>query len=87
MTLHDLYEAEEKGRWWIVGSAVSSSLIELKKLENNPRSKTGPASLAEFDDGLLELAKKHRMNTDLRRTIFCVIMSAEVSEKLRLLGC
>ena len=26
---------------------------------------------------LLQLAKKHRMNTDVRRAIFCTVMSSE----------
>lgn len=31
----------------------------------------------EFSEKLLELARKHHMNTELRRNIFCVIMSAD----------
>lgn len=34
--------------------------------------------MPQFNKKLLELARKQRMNTDTRRTIFCIIMSAEV---------
>lgn len=33
----------------------------------------------EYSQKLLDLARKQRMNTDTRRSIFCIIMSAEVT--------
>ena len=35
-------------------------------------------SAALMNKNLLELARKQRMNTDIRRNIFCTIMSSEV---------
>lgn len=31
------------------------------------------------DPWILELAKKQRMNTDVRKNIFCILMTSEVS--------
>ncbi|KAL0822057.1 hypothetical protein ABMA28_005425 [Loxostege sticticalis] len=81
--LEDLLKAEERGKWWVVGSAWEG---------NHVREDTKPAvkPLPSTDQKLLELARKQRMNTDVRRSIFCVIMSAEdymdAFEKLQHLG-
>ena len=48
------------------------------------------AKVVKFDDNLLALAKKAKMNTETRRNIFCSLMSAEddveAFEKLVKLG-
>lgn len=64
--------ADERGRWWIVGSAWSG-----KKEENPEQNKT--AQTEAYSQKLLDLARKQRMNTDTRRNIFCIMMSAEVT--------
>ncbi|XP_044257980.1 nucleolar MIF4G domain-containing protein 1 [Tribolium madens] len=70
ISLEDLLKAEEKGKWWVVGSAWVG----------NSENKT-PEAVKEtpntFSQKLLELATRQRMNTDTRKNIFCVIMSAE----------
>ncbi|XP_028156881.1 nucleolar MIF4G domain-containing protein 1 homolog [Ostrinia furnacalis] len=80
--LEDLLKAEERGKWWVVGSAWEGSRV--------PETKPAVANLPTTDQKLLELARKQRMNTDVRRSIFCVIMSAEdymdAFEKLQHLG-
>ncbi|KAJ0174462.1 hypothetical protein K1T71_009570 [Dendrolimus kikuchii] len=80
--LEDLLRAEERGKWWVVGSAWEGNHT---KQEEKPINK-----LLTNDQKLLELARKQRMNTDVRRSIFCVIMSAEdfmdAFEKLQHLG-
>ncbi|XP_045774956.1 nucleolar MIF4G domain-containing protein 1 isoform X2 [Maniola jurtina] len=69
--LEDLLKAHERGKWWVVGSAWEGSRVqEDKQTVNLP---------ASSDQRLLELARKQRMNTDVRRSIFCVIMAAELS--------
>ncbi|XP_069361171.1 nucleolar MIF4G domain-containing protein 1 homolog isoform X2 [Maniola hyperantus] len=69
--LEDLLKAHERGKWWVVGSAWEGSRVqEDKQTVNLP---------ASGDQRLLELARKQRMNTDVRRSIFCVIMAAELS--------
>ncbi|CAH0564818.1 unnamed protein product [Brassicogethes aeneus] len=83
ITLEDLLKADERGRWWVVGSAWSGNLTE--NAEKSQKVKTDG-----FSEKLLELAAKQRMNTDTRRSIFCIIMAAEdyldAFEKLLKLG-
>lgn len=62
--------ADEKGKWWVVGSAWVGN-TETK----TPETKKEAANT--FSQKLLELASKQRMNTDTRKNIFCIIMSAE----------
>ncbi|XP_046363929.2 nucleolar MIF4G domain-containing protein 1-like [Haliotis rufescens] len=87
--LEDLLKAEEKGRWWVVGSAWSG-----REMEHNTQASTSTFSVSnvmnEASSQLMELARKQRMNTDIRKTIFCVIMTSEdyidAFEKLLKLG-
>ncbi|XP_061718657.1 nucleolar MIF4G domain-containing protein 1 homolog [Cydia pomonella] len=81
ITLEDLLKAETRGKWWVVGSAWEG---------NRPKPEEKIKAVPSTDQKLLELARKQRMNTDVRRSIFCVIMSAEdymdAFEKLQHLG-
>ncbi|XP_045522187.1 nucleolar MIF4G domain-containing protein 1 homolog [Pieris brassicae] len=77
--LEDLLRAHERGKWWVVGSAWEG---------NRPQEEK--KTVTNFDQKLLKLAREQRMNTDVRRSIFCVIMSAQdymdAFEKLQHLG-
>ncbi|XP_044775961.1 nucleolar MIF4G domain-containing protein 1 [Neomonachus schauinslandi] len=81
-----ILSAEQTGRWWIVGSAWSGAPMidnsQQKVLEKQP---SGTVS-----GKILELARKQRMNTDVRRNIFCTVMTSEdfldAFEKLLKLG-
>uniref|UniRef100_A0A8D1VGZ1 Nucleolar MIF4G domain-containing protein 1 n=1 Tax=Sus scrofa TaxID=9823 RepID=A0A8D1VGZ1_PIG len=78
--------AERTGRWWIVGSAWSGApMIDGGQQKTPPKPLTGTVSAK-----ILELARKQRMNTDIRRNIFCTIMTSEdfldAFEKLLKLG-
>ncbi|XP_063626148.1 nucleolar MIF4G domain-containing protein 1 homolog [Cydia splendana] len=81
ITLEDLLKADTRGKWWVVGSAWEG---------NRPKPEEKIKAVPSTDQKLLELARKQRMNTDVRRSIFCVIMSAEdymdAFEKLQHLG-
>nr|XP_049702037.1 nucleolar MIF4G domain-containing protein 1 homolog [Helicoverpa armigera]XP_049702043.1 nucleolar MIF4G domain-containing protein 1 homolog [Helicoverpa armigera] len=81
--LEDLLKADERGKWWVVGSAWEGNM-------SRPEEKPASTVLPSTDQKLLELARKQRMNTDVRRSIFCVIMAAEdymdAFEKLQHLG-
>ena len=99
-----LFKAETKGRWWIVGSAFTGKLLNLilhlcsmtsflGNLVGTARDVCDENKTVigeQFSDKLLALAKKMRMNTDTRRTVFCITMSAEdymdCAEKLVKLG-
>ena len=67
VTLADLLDAKTKGRWWVVGAAWTG-------LEDQGERKVRQV---EFDSKLLALAKKNHMNTEVRRNVFCVLMSSE----------
>ncbi|XP_039983203.1 nucleolar MIF4G domain-containing protein 1 isoform X2 [Xiphias gladius] len=74
VSLDNLLAAEQVGRWWIVGSSWSGA-----PMIGEPGNTTTKQSTAEgqFSAKVLELAKKQRMNTDVRRNIFCVLMTSE----------
>ena len=84
----DLLAAETAGRWWIVGSAFTGSLAGAQDQEEDVGSQGGGE--VEQSHELLELARKMRMNTEVRKKIFCLIMSAEdyleATERLVKLG-
>ncbi|XP_076653912.1 nucleolar MIF4G domain-containing protein 1 [Halictus rubicundus] len=71
VTLEDLLHADENGKWWVVGSAWTGS--------SNTASHEIVKTQEKFCFGkkILELAEKQRMNTDTRRNIFCILMTAE----------
>ena len=79
-----MFKADSRGRWWIVGSAFTGNLV------GTEREQINKTETEQFSDKLLALAKKMRMNTDIRRQIFCILMSAEdfsdAAEKLVKLG-
>lgn len=73
--LTDLREADKRGRWWLVGAAWAGDPL----VEHQTSGGVAPAK-AEANteqDALLALARKHGMNTDVRRSIFVVLMSSE----------
>ncbi|XP_073344832.1 nucleolar MIF4G domain-containing protein 1 [Pagrus major] len=74
VSLDNLLAAEQVGRWWIVGSSWSGA-----PMINKAGNETSKHSTAEgqFSAKVLELARKQRMNTEVRRNIFCVIMTSE----------
>ncbi|XP_012235788.2 nucleolar MIF4G domain-containing protein 1 [Linepithema humile] len=84
VSLKDLLEADERGKWWIIGSAWSGVK------DNDNLEKTSEDKKQKYSEEILELARKQRMNTDVRRDIFCVLMTAEdyldAFEKIHHLG-
>lgn len=85
ISLEDLLKADERGRWWIVGSAWTGPAPH-----SSEKDETMTEALPAFSQEVLDLAKKQRMNTSNRKTIFCILMTAEdyldAFEKLLKLG-
>uniref|UniRef100_A0A8C3HYK9 Nucleolar MIF4G domain-containing protein 1 n=1 Tax=Chrysemys picta bellii TaxID=8478 RepID=A0A8C3HYK9_CHRPI len=86
VSLESLLSADQVGRWWIVGSSWSGA-----PMIDSTNSKTQhKLPVGKMSSKILELARKQRMNTDIRRNIFCVLMSSEdfldAFEKLLKLG-
>ncbi|XP_031705768.1 nucleolar MIF4G domain-containing protein 1 [Anarrhichthys ocellatus] len=74
VSLDNLLAAEQVGRWWIVGSSWSGAPMIGE--QGNTTSKQSTAG-GQFSAKVLDLARKQRMNTEVRRNIFCVIMTSE----------
>ncbi|XP_057679777.1 nucleolar MIF4G domain-containing protein 1 [Corythoichthys intestinalis] len=72
VSLENLLSADQVGRWWIVGSSWSGA-----PMISNQESKGVGEGQFQFTTKVLELARKQRMNTEVRRNIFCVIMTSE----------
>ncbi|XP_028289255.1 nucleolar MIF4G domain-containing protein 1 isoform X1 [Parambassis ranga] len=74
VSLENLLAAEQVGRWWIVGSSWSGAPMITKQDDTSTKQSTAEG---QFSAKVLALAKKQRMNTDVRRNIFCVIITSE----------
>ncbi|NXO36067.1 NOM1 protein, partial [Locustella ochotensis] len=73
VSLESLLSADQVGRWWIVGSSWSGApMISDTKSQAQQKLHVGKVS-----SKIMELARKLRMNTDIRRSIFCVLMTSE----------
>jgi len=85
--LQDIKDIETNGRWWKVGAkwrgnqfhnendnrkdATAGSYTAANDVNSSSKSQS-----EKEEDRLLVLASKYRMNTDLRRSIFCIIMGS-----------
>ena len=73
ISLDDLRQAGSKGKWWLVGAAWGGDpLVEQRSSLSQPATNSA-------ENALLTLAKKQGMNTDVRRSVFVVLMSSDVS--------
>ncbi|KAF9050784.1 hypothetical protein BDZ89DRAFT_977686 [Hymenopellis radicata] len=76
ISLDDLHSAETKGKWWLVGAAWGGDpLVDRQKDAQSFASKKEDE--VSTSNTLLKLAKKQGMNTDIRRSIFVVLMSSD----------
>ncbi|KAL3788985.1 hypothetical protein HJC23_012690 [Cyclotella cryptica] len=86
ITLRDVLDAETQGRWWMVGASWAGNQKFLgdddaEEVDDNADPKQGhqgkskPAKDPE-EEKLLALASSQRMNTDARRSIFCIVMGS-----------
>ncbi|XP_027679697.2 nucleolar MIF4G domain-containing protein 1 [Chelonia mydas] len=86
VSLESLLNADQVGRWWIVGSSWSGAPM----IDGTSSKTQHKLPVGKMSSKILELARKQRMNTDIRRNIFCVLMSSEdfldAFEKLLKLG-
>ncbi|KAL3436506.1 hypothetical protein BDV09DRAFT_193911 [Aspergillus tetrazonus] len=79
----DIHNSSKKGKWWLVGASWKEDPLESarQELSSLPAANTHQATIVADDDSEAEpdyasIAKAHRMNTDVRRSIFVAIMSA-----------
>ena len=80
--LADLLAADKRGKWWLVGAGWSGYPLVEREAERQTLetvAKNRKRKAEQDDDGaLLELAKRQGMNTDIRRSIFAILMTSEV---------
>ncbi|KAF9414064.1 suppressor of glycerol defect [Podila epigama] len=74
--LTDIRQIGTKGKWWLVGSSWKNNMVGEECTPRTQSSSTADDML-EAEDELLKLARKNKMNTDVRRSIFVVLMSSE----------
>eukprot|EP00057_Strongylocentrotus_purpuratus_P005869 XP_003731902.1 PREDICTED: nucleolar MIF4G domain-containing protein 1 [Strongylocentrotus purpuratus] len=92
ISLADLILADERGRWWIVGSAWSGHGPKQNVSDQSSGGQLDEivGKNLESSNKISELSRQQRMNTDIRRTIFSIIMTGEdytdAFEKLVRLG-
>ncbi|CAO2654185.1 Nn.00g109180.m01.CDS01 [Neocucurbitaria sp. VM-36] len=78
--LSDIRDTEKRGKWWLVGASwrnepgSDAHVDEGKEISRKKTDIDGEEDDSEVD--LIQLAREHRMNTDIRRAIFISIMSA-----------
>lgn len=81
ISLDDLLNIQMRGKWWVVGSAWTGNIDDINGAAAADNKNKSSLAEQKFSVQLLELARKQRMNTDERRNVFCILMSAEVSLK------
>ncbi|XP_069109794.1 nucleolar MIF4G domain-containing protein 1-like [Argopecten irradians] len=77
ISLEDLLQAGVKGRWWVVGSAWTGRDQQQQRTDEATKVTDTTDITKGSSSKILDLARKQRMNTDIRRNIFCTIMSSE----------
>lgn len=70
LTWSKLLDPQKKGQWWLSGE-VASTTGNIEEVKTSINKETSEAQK------LLQLATSQRMNTDIRRALFCIIMSGE----------
>jgi nucleolar MIF4G domain-containing protein 1 len=78
------FSLSSTGRWWVVGSAWTG------RESTATAASSSACQSVTAESWVLELARNQRMNTDVRRNIFCVLVTSEdcvdAFEKLLRLG-
>ncbi|KAJ5801116.1 uncharacterized protein N7518_003184 [Penicillium psychrosexuale] len=75
----DIHNSSKKGKWWLVGASWKDDPLVTAQREMAGVQMPQPQVEDDDSDGEPDfgvLARAHRMNTDVRRSIFVAIMSA-----------
>jgi len=76
ITLDDILNVQTKGRWWKVGASWIGNQTLQDGADQGEAGTKGGKPRDDEEEELLALASKYRMNTDSRRSIFCIIMGS-----------
>ncbi|KAL5633484.1 hypothetical protein ACGC1H_003846 [Rhizoctonia solani] len=80
VSLEDLHSSSKRGKWWLVGSAWGGNpLVENQNAKAATRSQTKEkvTSAGQVTEQLMQLARQHGMNTEVRRNVFVVLVSSD----------
>lgn len=78
VSLDDIHNIDTKGKWWLIGSSWKDNLVGTESKYASKEVAEDLKKDASMQQVLLKLARKQGMNTDIRRSIFVVLMSSEV---------
>jgi nucleolar MIF4G domain-containing protein 1 len=78
VSLDDIHNIETKGKWWLIGSSWKDNLVGTESKYASKEVAEDLKKDASLQQALLKLARQQGMNTDIRRSIFVVLMSSEV---------
>ncbi|KAI8620199.1 armadillo-type protein [Chytriomyces sp. MP71] len=77
-TLDDIRNVHSKGKWWLVGSAWGGHQADGSTVREKDAAGAGANDMVDSaTTDLLKLARAQRMTTDIRRSIFVILMSSE----------
>jgi nucleolar MIF4G domain-containing protein 1 len=83
ISLSDLLTADTRGKWWLIGAGWKGNplveIAEARAKQPQVKAETDKTDAATDEKALLALARKQGMNTDIRRSVFVVLMTSEVS--------
>ena len=80
--LEDLRNSKERGKWWLIGASYNSNVQqrgtqrEDEQIIQELNQTKDPGVLESSITDFAQLARNHRMNSDVRRSVFIAIMSA-----------
>lgn len=80
--LKDLRDSEKRGKWWLVGASYKDIGQEddhqhdSNQISFGRQPQVDNSTVKSASTDLVQLAREHRMNTDVRRSIFVAVMSA-----------
>jgi nucleolar MIF4G domain-containing protein 1 len=93
ITLNDILNVEAKGRWWKVGASWVGNQYTGRddgSIDDSDQAHKEGSSKTTEEEELLKLASTYRMNTDARRSAFCIVMGSadcdDAFEKLVRMG-
>ncbi|KAH9265786.1 hypothetical protein BASA84_001436 [Batrachochytrium salamandrivorans] len=78
VSLDDIRSIQTKGKWWLVGTAWAGHDADGDSAAKRETARgLSESSSQKAPQELLEIARRHKMHTDVRRSIFVVLMSSE----------
>ncbi|KAK8792945.1 hypothetical protein WA158_005109 [Blastocystis sp. Blastoise] len=79
LTLDDIKNIEQNGRWWVLGAQYGQKEIDTNRMIHGNMNKKNNVMniLNNCDPKLLLLAKKMNMNTDVRKCILVILLTSK----------